>query len=304
MNTLKIEGLIAATFTPMHPDGSLNLGIVPTYAEMLARNGLKGVFVAGSTGEGVSLSYAEKADVISAWGQVQDDRLLKIAMVGGNSVQEMKELAQLAQSLRYDAIAVLAPHYFKINHAETLARICIEVGKAAPGVGVYFYHIPVLTGVSVSMIELLEHINGKIPNFWGIKYTHHDLMEYNRCLQFENTRYDILWGWDEVLLGGMAMGAKGGVGSTYNYAAPLYHQLMAAFEAGDVPRARQLQEKSIDIVRLLGKYGGIATGKAYMRAIGLDCGGFRLPVQNMSDAQYEIFQQDLAEIDFFSTASL
>lgn len=299
----KIEGLVSAPFTPMHTDGSLHLDIIPKYAEMLIHNGVKGAFVAGSTGEGVSMSYDEKVQLIKAWGGITDQRLLKIAMVGGNSVAEMKQLAQLAEQQKYDAIAILAPHYFILNKAETLAQICIEVGKVAPKTGLYFYHIPVLTGVSVSMIEFLEHIDGKLPNFLGIKYTHSDMMEYNRCLNFADGKYDILWGWDEVFLGGMAMGARGGVGSTFNYAAPLYHQLMGAFYAGDLLKARKLQEKSIDIVRLLGKYGGIATGKAYMRAMGLDCGKFRLPVQNMSEAQYEAFLADLDEIGFFSVVS-
>jgi N-acetylneuraminate lyase len=299
----KIEGLVAAPFTPMHTDGSLNLSIVPQYAEMLIHNKVKGAFVAGSTGEGVSMCYEEKFQVIKAWGGITDKRLLKIAMVGGNSVQEMKQLAQLAEQQQFDAIAILAPHYFILNKAEVLAQICIEVGKVAPKVGLYFYHIPVLTGVSVSMIEFLEHIDGKLPNFLGIKYTHNDMMEYNRCLNFADEKYDILWGWDEVFLGGMAMGARGGVGSTFNYAAPLYHQLMEAFYAGDLLKARRLQEKSIDIVRLLGKYGGIATGKAYMRAIGFDCGKFRLPVQNLSEAQYEAFLEDLQAIDFFQYMS-
>lgn len=299
----KIEGLVAAPFTPMHTDGSLNLSLIPQYAEMLIHNGVKGAFIAGSTGEGVSMCYEEKIQLIKAWGEIRDKRLLKIAMVGGNSVQEMKQLAQLAEQHKFDAIAILAPHYFILNKAEILAQICIEVGKVAPKVGLYFYHIPVLTGVSVSMIEFLEHIDGKLPNFLGIKYTHSDMMEYNRCLNFTGGKYDMLWGWDEVLLGGMAMGARGGVGSTFNYAAPLYHQLMDAFYAGDLVKARKLQEKSIDIVRLLGKYGGIATGKAYMRAIGLDCGKFRLPVQNMSEAQYEAFLEDLQVIDFFQYMS-
>lgn len=299
----KIEGLVAAPFTPMHTDGSLNLSIIPKYAEMLIHNQVKGAFIAGSTGEGVSMCYEEKVQVIKAWGEIRDKRLLKIAMVGGNSVQEMKQLAQLAEQQKFDAIAILAPHYFILNKAEILAQICIEVGKVAPKTGLYFYHIPVLTGVNVSMIEFLEHMEDKLPNFLGIKYTHSDMMEYNRCLNFAGEKYDILWGWDEVFLGGMAMGARGGVGSTFNYAAPLYHQLMEAFYAGDLLKARKLQEKSIDIVRLLGKYGGIATGKAYMRAIGLDCGKFRLPVQNMSEAQYEAFLEDLNEIDFFQYMS-
>jgi len=153
------------------------------------------------------------------------------------------------------------------------------------------------------MVDFLEKMDGQIPNFQGIKYTHHDMMEFNRCLNFAGEKYDILWGWDEVFLGGMAMGARGGVGSTFNYAAPLYHQLIEAFKAGDLVKARKLQEKSIEIVQLLGKYGGIATGKAFMRAIGLDCGQFRLPVQNMTGSQYEAFLEDLNRIDFYQYAS-
>ena len=299
----KIEGLVAAPFTPMHADGSLNLSIVPQYAKMLAHNGIKGAFVAGSTGEGVSLTYEEKRAVIEAWGDTFEDSLLKIAMVGGNSVAEMQQLAQLAAECGYHAVAILAPHYFKITSAETIAQICREVGEAAPNTAVYFYHIPVLTGVNVSMVQLLEHLDGQMSNFAGIKYTHHDMMEYNQCLNYGGGKYDILWGWDEVFLGGMAMGARGGVGSTFNYAAPLYHRLMAAFDAGDVTEARRLQEKSIAIVKLLGKYGGISVGKAYMKALGLDCGDFRLPVRNMSEVQYGEFLRDLEEIEFFAYAS-
>lgn len=299
----KIQGLVAAPFTPMHADGSLCLSIVPHYAKMLAHNGVKGAFVAGSTGEGVSLTYEEKRQVIQAWGDAQEESLLKIAMVGGNSVAEMQQLAQLSAECGYDAVAILAPHYFKTSRAETIAQICREVGEAAPNTAVYFYHIPVLTGVNVSMVQLLEHLDGKMSNFAGIKYTHHDMMEYNQCLNYGGGKYDILWGWDEVFLGGMAMGARGGVGSTFNYAAPLYHRLMTAFDAGDLAEARRLQEKSIDIVKLLGKYGGISVGKAYMRALGLDCGKFRLPVHNMSEAQYGEFLLDLQKIEFFAYAS-
>lgn len=299
----KIKGLVAAPFTPMYSDGSLNLSVIPHYAHMLAHNGIKGAFVAGSTGEGVSLTYEEKRAVIESWGNTSEKSLLKIAMVGGNSVAEMKQLAHLAASCGYHAIAVLAPHYFKINAAGTLAQICIEVGKAAPGTALYFYHIPVLTGVNVSMTEFLAHMDGNLASFAGIKYTHHDLMEFNQCLKYKDGKYDVLWGWDEVFLGGMAMGARGGVGSTFNYAAPLYHRLIAAFEAGELDEARRLQEKSIDIVKLLGKYGGISVGKAFMKAIGLDCGAFRLPVLNMSGEQYKEFLEDLEAIDFFSYAS-
>ncbi|GAB4036246.1 dihydrodipicolinate synthase family protein [Spirosoma gilvum] len=299
----KITGLVAAPFTPMHPNGELNLDLIPQYARLLVQNGVKGAFVGGSTGEGVSLSYPEKRALIQAWGAVDEPELQKIMLVGGTSQAESILLAKEAARHQFDAIAVLAPFYFKPANVEMLTQFCIGIGEAVPDIGLYFYHIPALTGVNLPMVDFLACIDGRLPNFRGIKFTHNDLMDYRRCLLFEEGRYDILWGWDEIFLGAMAMGARGAVGSTFNYAAPVYHELMAAFDAGDLVRAQHMQDQSIAIVRLLGKYGGIATGKAYMRAIGLDCGQFRLPVSNMTDEQYQAFLTDLQAIDFYAQAS-
>jgi N-acetylneuraminate lyase len=179
-----------------------------------------------------------------------------------------------------------------------LAACCQAVADAVPDMPFYYYHIPVLTGVNFQMIDLLQEVSGQIPNFAGIKYTHEDFMDYLSCLQYEGGRYDMLWGRDENLLSALVLGAKGGVGSTYNYAAPLYTALIEAYTQGDQEEARRLQQQSIDMIRLLGKYGGIATGKAYMKLIGLDCGEFRLPVRNMSQAQFQSFSTDVAALGF------
>lgn len=299
----KITGLVAAPFTPMHPNGELNLDLIPEYARFLAQNGVKGAFIGGSTGEGVSLSFPEKMALLQAWGATSEPDLQKIMLIGGTSQAESILLAKEAARQRFDAVAVLAPYYFKPANVELMAQFCIGIGEAVPDIGLYFYHIPALTGANLSMIDFLACIDGRLPNFLGIKYTHNDLMDYRRCLLFGDGKYDILWGWDEIFLAAMAMGARGAVGSTFNYAAPVYQHLMAAFDAGDLDRARAMQDQSIAIVKLLGKYGGIATGKAFMRAVGLECGQFRLPIANMTDAQYQNFQADLAAISFYDHAS-
>jgi N-acetylneuraminate lyase len=287
----------------MHPNGELNLSLIPEYGRLLAQNGVKGAFIGGSTGEGVSLSFPEKLALVQAWGAVQEPGLQRIMLVGGTSQAESILLAQEADRHGFDAIAVLAPYYFKPAGVEQMAQFCIGIGEAVPNLGLYFYHIPALTGANLSMIEFLACIDGRLPSFRGIKYTHNDLMDYRRCLLFADGKYDILWGWDEIFLAAMAMGARGAVGSTFNYAAPVYHELMAAFDAGDLPRAQAMQDQSIEIVKVLVKYGGISTGKAFMRALGLDCGAFRLPVVNMSDTKYQEFLADLDKIDFYAHAS-
>lgn len=300
MKIQHLKGLIAAPFTPMYKDGSLNLSLIPSYYQMLKANGINGAFICGSTGEGVSMTAKEKMAVAEAWAECSEkDADFKVmTLLGGTSITDCKELAKHADSIGLYGISFTAPFYFEPVDVTMLAKACIAVAETVPHLPFYYYHIPVLTGVNFPMISLLKEIDGKIPNFAGIKYTHEDFMDFLSCLHFANGKYDMLWGRDENMLPALAIGAKGAVGSTFNYAAPVYHQLMEAFNDGDLEKASEHQQQSIDMIRLLGKYGGIATGKAYMKLIGLDCGEFRLPVKNMSTDDFELFKKDVQELDF------
>jgi N-acetylneuraminate lyase len=300
-----LEGLIAAPFTPMKKDGSLNLSVIPQYYQMLKSNGVTGAFICGSTGEGVSMSMAEKMVVAEMWADcTKNDKNFKVMMLlGGTCIADCKELAKHAQKIGLYAVSFTAPFYFKPANVNMLAEACREVASAVPDMPFYYYHIPVLNGVGFAMYDLLQAVAHVVPNFAGIKYTHEDFMDLLSCLHFNDGQYDMLWGRDENMLAALSLGAKGAVGSTFNYGAPLYYQLIDAFNNGDLETARQKQQQSIDMIRLLGKYGGIATGKAYMKMIGLDCGEFRLPVGNMSSQQFASFQDDVQQLQFDSFCS-
>jgi len=305
MQIQHLRGLIAAPFTPMHKDGSLNLSIIPSYYQMLKINGVKGAFICGSTGEGVSMTMQEKKAVAAAWAACTktDNDFNVMILLGGTCLADCSELALYAQQIGLYGISFTAPFYFKPTSAATLAAMCIEIAAVVPAMPFYYYHIPVLTGVPIPMYDLLQAIDGKSPNFAGIKYTHEDFMDFLSCLHFKNGRYDMLWGRDENMLPALSLGAKGAVGSTFNYAAPLYLELIEAFHKNDLATAQAKQQQSIDMIRLLGKYGGIATGKAYMKLMGLDCGGFRLPVINPSEEAITAFRKDVEALDFYSFAS-
>jgi N-acetylneuraminate lyase len=295
-----LRGLIAAPFTPMHPDGSLNLSVIPAYYEFLLANGISGAFICGSTGEGVSLTLTEKMQVAEAWAACskQTADFSVMTLLGGNCIAECKELALHAKEVGLDAVSFTAPSYFKPASIQVLANCCEEIASAVPDMPFYYYHIPVLTGVHFSMFDLLQAVDEQISNFAGIKYTHEDFMDFQTCLRFGNGKYNMLWGRDENLLPALSLGAIGAVGSTYNYAAPLYHSIINAFKLGNLEQAATLQQQSIDMIRLLGKYGGMATGKAFMKLVGLDCGEFRLPIKNMSQFDFAAFQQDASRLAF------
>ncbi len=298
MNTEKISGLVAAPFTPMHSNGELNLSIIDQYYRLLSGNGVVGAFINGSTGEGVSTTKNEKIKVAEAWAKASAGGSIKVINhLGGTCYKDCIDLAVESQRMGLHSVAVTSPSYFKPANVKVLAQFFMKIAEAVPEMPVYYYHIPVLTGGFFNMIDFVREVAPRVPNFAGIKYTHEDFMDFLSCLNYDNGKYDMLWGRDENLLSALVLGARGGVGSTYNYAAPLYNRLIEAFDSNDLVTARALQQRSIDMITLLGKYGGIATGKAYMRYIGLDCGEFRLPVRNMSLSDYQMFLRDVKNLE-------
>jgi N-acetylneuraminate lyase len=291
----RFEGLVAAPFTAMDKAGNINTDLVPEYYNFLKKNGVVGAFINGSTGEGVSLTQKEKQLHAEKWAECykKDGSVSVINLVGGTSCRECIENAVMSYEAGIPAIAVLAPYYFKPAGIDYLAEFVAKVAESVPEMALYFYHIPVLTGVNFPMIEFLRKISGMVPNLTGIKYTHEDFMDFLSCLNFNNGAYEMLWGRDENLLAALALGAVGAVGSTYNYAAPLYNSLIKAYREGNMTEARKLQQLSINMITLLGKYGGMGTGKAFMKYVGLDCGEFRLPVKNMDNKAYSLFAEDV-----------
>lgn len=294
------EGLIAAPFTPFNAKGELNLSLIPDYYRFLKSNGVTGAFICGSTGEGVSLTLAEKKMVAEAWAACSNhDQDFRVMMfLGGTCIADCIDLAKHAYEIGLYAVSFTAPFYFKPANADMLAQCCKAIADQIPDMPFYYYHIPVLTGVNIAMIDLLKAVDGQIPNFAGIKYTHEDFMDFQSCMTFKNGYYDMMWGRDENMLSALALGTKASIGSTFNYLAPLYLSLMDAFNANDLKKAAELQQKSIDFIRFLGKYGGISVGKAYMKMAGLDCGEFRLPVKNMTNQDFEAFKLDVNGLDF------
>jgi N-acetylneuraminate lyase len=109
----------------------------------------------------------------------------------------------------------------------------------------------------------------------------------------------VLWGYDENLLAALALGARGAVGSTYNFAAPIYHRLIARFQAGELAAARDEQFRSVRLVVLLAGYGFMAAAKATMGMLGVDVGPPRLPIKRLAPQQIAALRSDLEKLGFF-----
>lgn len=293
---MKVKNLIAATYAPMHQDGSLHTELIKSYGEFLIKNKVSGVFMNGSTGDFTSLSSDERKEITIAWSQNKTSDLYLIEHVGDPSLRVAKDLATHAAD-KVDAISVLAPFYFRLNSIEKLVQYCKEVAACAPNLPFYYYHIPVLSGANLDMLDFLKVASKEIPTLAGIKFTNNNLIDYLHCKNFEDGKYNILFGFDEVFLSSLPIGAEGWVGSTYNHLAPLYYKIKTLFEAGEMAEAAALQTKAIRFVEILDSYGGFnGVAKGFMKTLGLDFGPSRFPHTTLSDETYVKIKAELDKI--------
>ena len=296
---IKLTGLIPAVYTPFHEDGSLNLKQIQPYAELLIADGADGVFVCGSTGECASMTVEERKIVLEAWVQAVAGRMRVIAHVGGTCQADCVELARHALEQGVDAVGAIAPYYFKPGRVEELVEFYRPIAAACAPLPFYTYHMPSVTGVNLPMKEFLEKGSQVMPNLNGIKFTSNNFMEMLECIRLEHGRFNILNGFDEMLLCGLTVGAEGGVGSTYNYTLETYRAILDAYQAGDIEKAREAQQQSVDIVHVIIRHGGgVRGGKAIMKHIGLDCGNCRLPFAPYTEEEMKQLAEELNAIGF------
>jgi N-acetylneuraminate lyase len=294
-----LKGLVAATFTPMHDDRSIHIEAIAPMVDWLIEQNVAAMYVLGSTGEGLSLTFAERCDVAKAFVEAADGRLPVIVQVGSESLTQASHLAEHAQRVGADAISAVSPVYFKPDSVETLVASIAEIAAGAPALPFYYYHIPAVTGVAVSALDFLQVAEKRIASLRGVKFTSQNVFEYQSCVEFAADRLEILWGLDEMLQCGLAAGAQAAVGSTYNFAAPIYQRLLNAFKAGDMEAVRTQQSQSQAIVRAFLPYGPRGAQKAIMKMIGFDCGPSRLPVPTLTLSQFTALEDGLRAIGFF-----
>ena len=298
-----LTGLIAAPHTAFHPNGTLALDVIPHQARLLAHNRVTAAFICGTTGEGSSLTSDERRRVVEAWIAARPPSLGLIVHVGHLSLGEACAFARHAQDVGADAIASLSPSFFKPAAPTELVAWCAKVAAAAPNLPFYYYHMPAMTGVTIPAADFLQSVNGQIPTLAGVKFTHENLMDFGRSSEVASGKYDMLFGRDEILLSGLALGARGAVGSTYNFAAPLYHGIIDAFNRGDMAAARRDQSRAMDFIEVLNRHGGLAAGKSVMKLIGVDCGPVRLPLRPVSEREEQSLRENLERIGFFEYSS-
>ncbi|XP_067123052.1 N-acetylneuraminate lyase isoform X2 [Centruroides vittatus] len=291
------KGLIAAPFTPFRSDGNVNLELIPHYVEFLTKNNVRGVFVNGTTGEGVSLTVSERKQIAEKWVAVGKDVFdVIIIQIGTSNIRDSQELARHAEKIGATAIASLPPLYYKPQTEDELIQYLKEIASSAPLLPFLYYHIPSFNGVEVSISKLLHDGKQQIPTFCGAKYTSGDCKELMKTLQLG--KFKILSGFDDILLTGLPMGVTAAVGATYNFMPLPSNRILESFAAGDETIAWEEQMYVRQVLDIISKYGSMmAALKTVMNLFGpFNVGEPRLPLLSLTTQQINKLKAELEQV--------
>ncbi|KAJ8925400.1 hypothetical protein NQ315_009232 [Exocentrus adspersus] len=290
------RGLCAPVFTVFNKDLTVNVDVIPEYAKFLAGNGIKGVLVHGTSGEGMSMTVTERKSVVEEWAKiVKTTNQHLMVQVGGCPLPDVLELAKHAEQLGVDSLLCLPDLYFKPTNPADLISYLKIVGEAAPTTPLLYYHIPEWTGVRIDMADFLNQSVGKIPTFHGIKYTSNDLSGGAAALRANDGKYAVFLGADTLLAGAFTMGFDSAIATTLNIWPQYAVQILEAIKANKVEEAREIQNRLSAACSIVTKNGAwVPTMKAAMNlATPINVGHARPPLRNLTAEQTNEMQSSL-----------
>ena len=294
-----MRGLVAAVVTPMNAKGDLDLSVVPRVVDYLASKGITGIYIAGSTGEGMSLTDEERRGVAEAYVGAAKGRMKSFVQVGHNSLRASADLAGHAESIGADAVSATPTGYFKVSGEAELVEGLLPIVEAAPKTPFYYYHIPFLSGVNLDPIKLTDISMDRLPTFCGIKYSDGASLHNLPLLESVAPGLEFLSGSDEAYLMSLAQGYKAAVGSTYNYAAPIYNNVRKSLSVGDFKRAQVWQKHALEMITAMFETCGRSSLKVMMQMVGIDCGPVRRPIDPASPDQIIALRKRLDTMGWF-----
>jgi 4-hydroxy-tetrahydrodipicolinate synthase len=264
--------VLTASVTPFDGNGAVNLPKFRELAAFLADNGSDGLVVTGTTGEAPTLSDDERFALYSAAVETIGDRATVIAGTGTYDTRHSVHLTEKAHELGVDGFLVVTPYYNKppprgiVEHVKAIASVTDKP--------IVYYNIPARV-VNLVTVETLGEL-AEIPNVTAVKQAWDDLDDARRIV--EETGLALYAGDDNILLPFLEVGGTGGICVHTHVVGPQVKEQIQAFRAGNVERARELEEELSPAYEILGVTVGPIGIKAALNLLGHEVGGLRLPM--------------------------
>jgi 4-hydroxy-tetrahydrodipicolinate synthase len=233
---------LAAIATPFGPDGQLDLDAFGAHVSWLAESGLDGVFVAGTTGEGVLLEHDEVTALVER--AVEQGGVRVIAQVGRPSTRATVALARRALGAGAHAVAAYVPWFYPVTQVQ-LRRHFLALLDAAGDAPAFMYNIPPRT-----VNDLDPALAGELAaaGFAGMKDSTGDFARHEAYLRAVDSRpFELYTGTEPLLLRSVRAGSTGSISALANCAPELFTRLAAAVDRGDEDEAARVQSELSDL---------------------------------------------------------
>jgi len=307
MSSVRFFGLYPPALTPYTKEGGINVDAINKFAEFFyGQESVQGAFLNGTSGESMSLTKEERKLTLETWVAANKrlgGRLRFIVHIGAQSIQDSIDLAKHAQEHGADAIAVMSPAFFRPKTVDMLVEFVKTVASHADRTPLFYYHFPRMTGVSFTVNDFLKKASPVIPTLQGAKFSDSDMRDFNKSVQLEGGRFDILMGFGHHMVPVVAIGCRGAVGVGANFAPELYPPF---FEFGSKKTSKSLddaneaQQRMIALLDVIDRHdNAIAPFKILAGArCGIDFGSVRLPLKGLSSEESSKLIQDVQKLGF------
>jgi len=280
---MKFSGSYVALVTPFHEDGSVNFEKLRELAAWHVEQGTDGIVALGTTGESSTMSHEEDDEVVRCVLETVNGRIPVICGAGSNSTQTQLEKSRKYHDMGADGLLLITPYYNKAND-EGMYRHFAAVADTVD-TPIILYNVPGRTGCAISpacCAQLAAH-----PNIAGIKEASGNISYAAQIATLLSDDFCMFSGNDDMIVPMMSLGAVGVISVWANICPKQSHDLVAAFAAGDIAEARAIQLKYLNLINTLFCEVNPIPVKEAMNQLGMDVGGYRLPLCGISDAGRE-----------------
>lgn len=280
---MKFSGSYVALVTPFHADGSVNFDKLRELTAWHIEQGTDGIVVLGTTGESSTMSHEEDDEVARCVIETVNGKIPVVCGAGSNSTQTQLEKSRRYHDMGADGLLLITPYYNKTNDEgmyRHFATVADEVDTP-----IILYNVPGRTGCAISpacCARLAAH-----PNIAGIKEASGSIGYAAQIARLIGDDFCMLSGNDDMIVPMMSLGASGVISVWANICPKACHDLVAAFHAGDAAKARELQLKYLELINALFCEVNPIPIKEAMNQLGMDVGGYRLPLCEISPAGRE-----------------
>jgi len=276
-----LSGVVPASVTPFDEQGKVDAQALLRLLRWNMAQGAESFFIGGSSAECFLLTYGERVQMFMAAAELKDEVFLT-AHVGAIGTDEVVGFAREAAALGFDAIAATPPFYYGFGSREVYAYYA-DIAQAA-GMPVLIYNFPGNTHRPFNLSDPVTRKLFKSDFIMGVKHTNQEVYQLER-IRALNPSLTLMNGFDETMVAGLALGAAGNIGSTFNFMYPHYRRIYDLFRAGRIDEARALQVKANNIMAALCDVGLIPAIKWVLNDMGVPVGEPRRPFIPITEEQ-------------------